>query len=74
MASPLTNLLIGIPQTQSDINVLAQTAGQFQSPQVQAQIAKARDELETYLVFQGITNFISTAALVGIFILLWKKR
>jgi hypothetical protein len=62
-----------LPQTQKDISQIASMAQQAQSPQMQAQLSQAQADLTTAIGTQLTLQFISTAALVGIFVLLYKK-
>jgi len=62
-----------LPQTQTDISKLAEAARQAQSPQMQQQLAQAQADLTAAIGTQLTLQFVSTAALIGIFILLYKK-
>ena len=63
-----------LPQTQEDIRVLAQAAQQAQSPQFQAQLLAAQSKVEQYANAQLAMQAVSTVALVGILIVLMRKR
>jgi hypothetical protein len=69
----LLNSLFTLPKTQQDIRQIAQVAQQAQSPQLQAQLAQMQSDLTAAVGTQLTLQFISTAALVGIFVLLYKK-
>lgn len=63
-----------LPQTQQDISKLAEAARQAQSPQLQMQIDQMRADLTAAIGTQLTLQFVSTAALVGLFILAFQRR
>ena len=69
----MLNSLFTLPKTQQDISKIAEAARQAQSPQMQAQLAQVQTDLTAAIGTQLTLQFISTAALVGIFVLLFKK-
>lgn len=56
-------------QTQRDINVLANTAEEFQSPGVQQQLQEAKSLAETYATVTLMLQVVTTVAIVGQFLL-----
>jgi len=70
----LLNSIFTLPKTQQDITKIAQAAQQAQSPQMQAQLSAMRDDLTTAIGTQLILQLVATVSLVGIFVLLYKKR
>lgn len=67
--SSLLDLASGAGQTQRDINVLANTAEQFQSPSVQSQLQEAKTLAETYATITLMLNVVTTVAIVGTFLI-----
>ena len=63
----------GVTGTQKDVHVLAQTADQFQSPQVQAKLKEIETQAQIYLATQLTLKLIATVAIVGTFFLNLKK-
>ncbi len=70
----LLNSLFTLPKTQKDISQIAEVARQSQSPQLSAQLAQAQSDLTAAVGTQLALQAVSTVALVGIFVLLYKKR
>lgn len=70
----LLDLASGVGQTQRDVNVLANTAEQFQSPNVQAELRSAKELAETYATVTLALQAITTIAIVGTFFLQLKNR
>lgn len=70
----LLDLASGVSQTQRDVNILADTAEQFQSPGVQAEIRSAKNLAETYATVTLALQAITTIAIVGTFFLALKNR
>jgi len=70
----LLNSIFTLPKTQQDITKIAQAAQQAQSPQMQAQLSAMRDDLTTAIGTQLVLQLVATVSLVGIFVLLYKKR
>lgn len=58
-----------LPQTQKDINAIASAAQQAQDPMVQKQIQAGVVQVETYAKTSLVLQALSTAALVGVFLL-----
>lgn len=70
----LLDLASGVNQTQRDVHVLAETAEQFQSPNVQAELRSAKELAETYATVTLALQAITTIAIVGTFFLQLKNR
>lgn len=69
----LIQTLQGVPQTQQDINVLAQAARDYQSPATQAQIQSFTTKAETAAIIMLLLQTVSTAAAVGILLVQLKN-
>lgn len=70
----LLDLASGVNQTQRDVHVLAETAEQLQSPNVQAELRSAKELAETYATVTLALQAITTIAIVGTFFLALKNR
>lgn len=67
--SSLLDAATNAAQTQRDINVLANTAEEFQSPGVQQQLQEAKSLAETYATVTLMLQVVTTIAIVGQFLL-----
>jgi len=70
----LVTAITGLPQTQRDINVLANTAEQFQSPQVQAQLSDLKTSAEVYMAASLALTAIIAFSAVGNFLISYQKH
>lgn len=69
----MLNSLFTLPKTQRDVSQIAEMARQAQSPQLAQQLAQAQADLTAAVGTQLALQAVSTAALIGIFVLLYKK-
>ncbi len=67
--SSLIDAASNVGQTQRDITKLANTAEEFQSPGVQAQLQEAKSLAETYATITLMLQVVTTIAIVGTFLI-----
>jgi len=64
----------GVPQTQQDIRMLAQTAQTAQSPNMQRMVQEIGSDVEMFAKVQLALQMFSTVAVVGIFLIALKNH
>jgi len=69
---PAAKIASGVPQTQQDVNVIAGAVQQVQTPQFQADLGEAKQAVIAYAGAQLFFQFVSTAAMVGMFLIQLK--
>lgn len=63
-----------LPQTQKDINQIAQTTKAAQSPEMQALIREIQGEVTDYARVQLVLQALATIAMVGMFMLELSRK
>lgn len=74
MFNDILNALVGLPQTQRDVHVLATAAQQAQSPELKSELERMRVQLETYATVDVGLKVVSAAALIAILVVLVRKK